>query len=260
MLAISGLTFGYGAAEPVLENVAFKVERGQFVCLIGPSGCGKSTLLRIVMGLQRARAGMIGLDVERRDIGFLFQGNALLPWRTARDNVALGLRARGQTRRAARAEADRWLASVGLDGLGERYPRELSGGQCKRVSIAQVLALKPRLLLMDEPFASLDAIVRRYITEDLLGWVENENTTVLMVTHDLEEAASIADRIVLMSNGPHARVKTTFDVPLGRPRDLEHVRERADYAALVGRLWDALSEEIHVPRRPRAVGKAVLAA
>lgn len=260
MLDISKLTFGYGSAEPVLENVSLGVERGEFVCLIGPSGCGKSTLLRIVMGLAQARSGIFKLDVDRRDVGFLFQKDALLPWRTARENVALGLRARGEPRKAAGAAADHWLESVGLAGLGDRYPRELSGGQCKRVSIAQVLALKPQLLLMDEPFASLDAIVRRYITEDLLTWVESEKTTVLMVTHDLEEAASISDRVVMMSNGPRARVKATFDVPFGRPRDLEHVRELRGYTPLVARLWSALSEEIHVPRRGARAAPDALAA
>lgn len=250
VLSISDLSFAYGkSARPVLEHVDLQVQRGEFVCLIGPSGCGKSSLLRVVMGLARAQAGQVRLGVDAADIGFLFQSNALLPWRSARDNVALGLKLRGMARAAARTEAERWLEAVGLQGLGDRYPRALSGGQQKRVAIAQVLALRPKFLLMDEPFASLDAILRRTITEDLLGWVERERTTVLMVTHDLEEAASIADRIVLLGNGPSARVKARFAVPLGRPRDLEHVREHPEYAPLVARMWDALSQEIHVNRR-----------
>lgn len=248
VLAISDLSFAYGSGRPVLENVDLQVRRGEFVCLIGPSGCGKSSLLRVVMGLAQARTGSVDLGVARGDIGFLFQDNALLPWRSARYNVALGLMLRGAKRAAAEAEAERWLDAVGLHGLGDRYPRALSGGQQKRVAIAQVLALRPKLLLMDEPFASLDAILRRTITEDLLAWVERERTTVLMVTHDLDEAASVADRIVLLGNGPGAHVAARFDVPLARPRDLAHVRELPDYAPLVARMWDALSREIHVPR------------
>lgn len=252
MLDIRDLSFAYGHAEPVLEGVDLHVDRGEFVCLIGPSGCGKSTLLRVAMGLQQARSGRVALDVSRDELGFLFQGDTLLPWRSARDNVALGLRTAGVPRRTARLEADHWLASVGLAGLGDRWPRELSGGQRKRVAIAQVLARRPRLLLMDEPFASLDAIVRRYITEDLLRWVADEGLTVLMVTHDLEEAAAISDRIVLLGGGPRAHVQQRFEVPLPRPRDLQRVRRQPAYAALVQRLWDAMAQEIDIPghRRP----------
>lgn len=253
MLDIHGLSFAYGAsAPPVLEDVDLHVGAGEFVCLIGPSGCGKSTLLRVIMGLQQARSGEVALEAAANDIGFLFQGDTLLPWRSARDNVALGLRTLGQSRRAARREAEHWLGSVGLAGLGDRYPRELSGGQRKRVSIAQVLARKPRLLLMDEPFASLDAIVRRYITEDLLRWVAGEQLTVLMVTHDLEEAAAISDRIVLLGSGPQAQVKQAFDVPLARPRDLQRVRQQPAYARLVQRLWQAMAQEIDIPGRTPA--------
>lgn len=257
MLHVAGLGFAYeGAAEPVLEGVDLDVARGEFVCLIGPSGCGKSTLLRAVMGLARACSGRIALDAAPGKVGFLFQGDALLPWRSARDNVALGLRTAGSSRRAARAEAEHWLASVGLAGLGARYPRELSGGQRKRVAIAQVLARRPQLLLMDEPFASLDAIVRRYITEDLLRWVADEQLTVLMVTHDLEEAAAVADRVVLLGSGPRAQVRCRFDVPLARPRDLQQVRQQPAYASLVRRLWDAMSGEIDIPGHRRDTAQA----
>lgn len=243
MLRIRDLELSYGA-EPVLEGVDLEVAEGEYVSLIGPSGCGKSTLLRAVMGLQRPSGGDVALDVERDQVGILFQDDALLPWRSARDNVALGLRNQGRPKADARHEADYWLRSVGLQGLETRYPRELSGGQRKRVAIAQVLALRPRLLLMDEPFASLDAIVRHYLTEDLLSWVEGEELTVLMVTHDLEEAVTVSDRLVLLGNGPRARVKGHFEVPLPRPRDLINAREHPGFTPLVRRLWDALSEEV----------------
>lgn len=247
MLDIRDLQMSYGA-EPVVENVDLAVAEGEFVSLIGPSGCGKSTLLRAVMSLQKPTAGEVKLDLKKRDIGFLFQDDALLPWRTARDNVALGLRIRGQSQVAARQEAMHWLESVGLGLFGDRYPRELSGGQRKRVAIAQVLALKPRLLLMDEPFASLDAIVRHYLTEDLLGWVEDEELTVLMVTHDLEEAVAVSDRVVLLGNGPRAHVKGRWEIDLPRPRDLLSVKEEPQFAATARQLWDSLSEEVRTPR------------
>ena len=250
MLKIRDLELSYGA-EPVLEGVDLDVRAGEFVSLIGPSGCGKSTLLRTVMRLQRPSAGEVSLDLPLDQVGFLFQDDALLPWRTARDNVALGLRIHGRSRPEARQEADRWLASVGLRGLEGRYPRELSGGQRKRVAIAQVLALKPRLLLMDEPFASLDAIVRHYLTEDLLGWVEGEDLTVLMVTHDLEEAVAVSDQVVLLGNGPRAHVKGRYTVPLPRPRDLMRAREHPGFTPLLRDLWDALSREVRTPRARR---------
>ncbi|NNC23576.1 ABC transporter ATP-binding protein [Salinisphaera sp. USBA-960] len=245
MLSISNLALAYGNAEPVLENVDLEVPQGEFISLVGPSGCGKSTLLRAVMGLQAPHGGHAELDIPAHEVGILFQDDALLPWRTACENVALGLRIHGTDKRAARAQANEWLAAVGLAQLAHRYPRELSGGQRKRVAIAQVLALRPKLLLMDEPFASLDAIVRHYLTEDLLKWVEGEGLTVLMVTHDLEEAVSVSDRVVLLGNGPRAHVKCRFEVPIARPRDPMRAREHPEFIPLLERLWDALSEEVH---------------
>lgn len=248
MIHISELAMAYrGNDAPVLENVNLEVGRGDFVSLIGPSGCGKSTLLRAVTGLQPPSRGKIELAVQDNEVGFLFQDDALLPWRTACDNVALGMRINGMPKKRAREQARHWLASVGLSELEDRYPRELSGGQRKRVAIAQVLSLRPRLLLMDEPFASLDAIVRHYITSDLLAWVEREGLTVLMVTHDLEEAISLSDQVVLLGNGPRARIKQQFEVPLPRPRDLNQVRQHPEFLSLTQRLWDALSEEVEAP-------------
>src|SRR5690625_2466609 len=158
MLHISDLSVVYGSEKPVLQHVQLELAAGEVMRLIGPSGCGKSTLLRVSRGLQAPASGKVQLSIAQDEVGFLFQDDALLPWRNARDNVALGLRARGVSRKQARGQADAWLHSVGLDGLGDRYPRQLSGVQRKWVSISQVLALRPRLLLMDEPFASLDAI------------------------------------------------------------------------------------------------------
>lgn len=248
MLHVSDLAVAYGDGPPVLSNVQLHLAAGEFMSLVGPSGCGKSTLLRVIMGLQQPAGGRVELDIDRLDVGFLFQDDALLPWRNARDNVALGLRARGMARGPARDKADAWLDSVGLDGLGDRYPNQLSGGQRKRVSISQVLALRPKLLLMDEPFASLDAIVRRYMIEDLLQWVEEDGITVLMVTHDLNEAVSVSNHVALMSNGPGARIKSTHAVPTAFRASSSAGSIHPDQPRLVARLWDELATEIALPR------------
>lgn len=250
MLRVSDLTLAYDA-EPVLEGASLEVGKGQFISLVGPSGSGKSTVLRAVMGLQQPSAGRIELAVDRAEIGILFQDDALLPWRTARQNVALGWRIRGRAKREALDDAEAWLARLGLAGFGDRYPRELSGGQRKRVAMAQVLALKPRLLLMDEPFASLDAIVRHRITEDLLGWVERENLTVLLVTHDLEEAQTLSDAVYLLSQGPRARIRERYEVPIPRPRDLVRSRLHPSFGPLLERLWHDLSQEVGGAETPR---------
>src|SRR5882757_3837726 len=202
-LRVRDLTISYGG-EPVLEGASLEVARGQFVSLVGPSGSGKSSLLRAAIGLQQPLAGTVEPDVAPAEIGILFQDDALLPWRTARDNVALGLTFRNIPRKSALVQADYWLDRVGLAGFEHRYPRHLSGGQRKRVALAQVLALTPKLLLMDEPFASLDAIVRARVVQDVATLVEEQQISVLLVTHDLEEAIALSDCIYLLSQGPHA--------------------------------------------------------
>lgn len=248
MLSAHGVTLSYGG-EPVLEGASLDLGAGQFVSLVGPSGSGKSSLLRAIMGLQPLSAGRIEtVGLERREIGILFQDDALLPWRTAIENVALGLKLQGADRRRALAEAQAWLARLGLAGFEGRYPRELSGGQRKRVALAQVLALKPRLLLMDEPFASLDAIVRARVTQDVVDLVESEGIGVLLVTHDLEEAIALSDRVYLLSRGPRAHVSQCYPVPVPRPRNLVKVRTHPKFGPLLERLWSDLSEAVEGPR------------
>ncbi|ESR24613.1 ABC transporter ATP-binding protein [Lutibaculum baratangense] len=238
------LRMRYGKAEPVIDGVSLDVASGQVVSLIGPSGSGKSTVLRAISGLHKPDGGEVKLSVEPREMGFLFQDDALLPWRTARQNVALGLRLRGTPKAEAFREADRWLARLGLSGLEKRYPRQLSGGQRKRVALAQVLALRPKLLLMDEPFASLDAIVRHHVTQDLLQWVEGERIAVLLVTHDLEEAQALSDAVYLLSRGPRARISASYPIDIPRPRDLIGVRGHPTFAPLLQRIWHDLSGEV----------------
>jgi NitT/TauT family transport system ATP-binding protein len=208
--------------------------------------------LRVIIGLQRPLSGSVDCEFAHGDIGILFQDDALLPWRTARDNVALGLGFRGMDRGRALEAADEWLERFGLTGFGDRYPRHLSGGQRKRVAIAQAMALKPKLLLMDEPFASLDAIVRARISQEVVELVEREKISVLLVTHDLEEAIALSDAVYLLSQGPRARVTERYPIPIPRPRDLVRARTHPAFAPLLERLWRDLSREVDQPSRAEA--------
>jgi NitT/TauT family transport system ATP-binding protein len=251
MLQVSNLVIGYGR-EPVVSGVSLEVAAGKFVSLVGPSGSGKTSILRAINGLLTPRSGEVDLNGGQKSLAFLFQDDALLPWRTARENVALGLRIRQVPKADALAQAEDWLARLSLDGLAKRYPHELSGGQRKRVAIAQVLALKPKLLLMDEPFASLDAIVRTRITQDLLMWVEREHMSVLLVTHDLEEALIVSDTIYLLSQGPRAGIRNSYKVPIPRPRDIFASRKHPAFAPMLEQLWHDMFEEVGAPRRALA--------
>ena len=242
MLHVSDLALGY-TEEPVVDGVSLEVSGGKFVSLVGPSGSGKTSILRAVTGLLTPRAGHVELNGSQDSLGFLFQDDALLPWRSARENVALGLRIRKASKNAALAEADSWLKRLGLEGFGHRFPHELSGGQRKRVAIAQVLVLKPKLLLMDEPFASLDAIVRTRLTQELLTWVERENMSVLLVTHDLEEALTVSDTVYLLSQGPRARIRKSYAVSIPRPRDVFATRRHPSFAPLLEQLWTDMFDE-----------------
>jgi NitT/TauT family transport system ATP-binding protein len=251
LLRIRNLTLGYGGREPVLADLDLSLGEAQFASLVGPSGSGKTSVLRAITGLQPPESGLIDLGIPREGIGFLFQDDALLPWRTARENAALGLRIRGASKTEALEGAEAWLARLGLAGLGGRYPRQLSGGQRKRVAIAQVLALRPRLLLMDEPFASLDAIVRARATQDLLDLVQREGTSVLLVTHDLEEAIAVSDVVHVLSGGPRARILASRAVPIARPRELLAVRGHPAFAPLLRQLWRDLEGASSPEMAPR---------
>jgi NitT/TauT family transport system ATP-binding protein len=242
-MRVRDLTISYGS-EPVLEGVNLAVGDGRFVSLVGPSGSGKSSLLRAVIGLQQPLSGTVETNLARSQLGILFQDDALLPWKTARDNVALGLSFNGMERSKALAEAEAWLERLDLVGFGDRFPRHLSGGQRKRVALAQVLALKPKLILMDEPFASLDAIVGARVVRDVVALVERGGISVLLVTHDLEEALSLSDEVYLLSQGPRAGITQHYTVPIPRPRDPVHSRTHPAFAPLYERLWADLSREV----------------
>ncbi|MCY4025670.1 MAG: ABC transporter ATP-binding protein [Acidobacteria bacterium] len=246
MLRVTGLAVGFGG-EPILDGIDLDVAAGEFATLVGPSGSGKTSILRVATGLLEPLRGTVEVGAGPHDVGFLFQDDALLPWRTVRRNVALGLRIRELPSSEADEQAEHWLSLLGLAGFGDRYPAQLSGGQRKRVAIAQILALRPRVLLMDEPFAALDAIVRTRITQELLDWVDRERLTVLLVTHDLEEAISASDVVHVLGQGPRATIRARHRVAIPRPRRVLEARGHPAFGPLLRRLWDDLAAEGPAP-------------
>lgn len=232
-----------------VERARLTVDHGEFVAIVGPTGCGKSTLLNVAAGLLKPASGSVRifgrpLTELNREAGYLFQADALFPWKTALDNVAIGLEITGAPREHARQRAQAFLASVGLGAFGNRYPHMLSGGQRKRVGLAQVLIRDPRILLMDEPFGPLDAQTRQIMGNLLLELWSTDRKAVLFVTHDLEEAIALADRVVIMSAGPSARIIGDWKVPLARPRDISEVRMEKEFHALHREIWGVLKEEV----------------
>jgi NitT/TauT family transport system ATP-binding protein len=232
-----------------VEKARLRIEHGEFVAIVGPTGCGKSTLLNVAAGLLRPVSGMVRifdapLTGLNREAGYLFQADALFPWKTAIDNVAIGLEIQGAPRAQALERAQGWLTSVGLGAFGNRYPHMLSGGQRKRVGLAQVLIRDPKILLMDEPFGPLDAQTRQIMGNLLLELWNADRKAVLFVTHDLEEAIALADRVVIMSAGPGARIIGDWRVPLPRPRDISEVRMEKEFHALHREIWSVLKDEV----------------
>ncbi|HET7411730.1 MAG TPA: ABC transporter ATP-binding protein [Pararhizobium sp.] len=232
-----------------VENAELRVDAGEFVAIVGPTGCGKSTLLNAAAGLIKPASGEVsvfgkpltGLNMLS---GYLFQQDALMPWKTAVENVAIGLEIAGTPRKHAREQARAWLARVGLGPFADRYPHMLSGGQRKRVALAQVLIRDPDIILMDEPFGPLDAQTRLIMGDLLLRlWTENRKA-VLFVTHDLEEAISLADRVVIMSAGPAAHIIGDFPIPLERPRDIGDIKLDPEFQKIQRDIWHMLKTEV----------------
>jgi sulfonate transport system ATP-binding protein len=240
---------GDGRVYTAVEKAQLAVADGEFVAIVGPTGCGKSTLLNVAAGLLRPASGTVRIfgralaDINA-DAGYLFQADALFPWKTAVDNVAIGLEVAGEPRGAALERAQTWLASVGLGGFTHRYPHMLSGGQRKRVGLAQVLIRDPKILLMDEPFGPLDAQTRQIMGNLLLDLWSRNRKAVLFVTHDLEEAIALADRVVIMSAGPSARIIGDWRVPIARPRDISEVRMQKEFHELHREIWSVLKDQV----------------
>jgi NitT/TauT family transport system ATP-binding protein len=238
-----------GASYQAVDRTSLDVADGEFVAIVGPTGCGKSTLLNVTAGLFAPTAGRVAIFGEtlgglNRQSGYLFQSEALFPWKTAIENVAIGLEVAGTPREQARPRAQEWLARVGLANFGSRYPHMLSGGQRKRIGLAQVLIRNPKILLMDEPFGPLDAQTRQIMGNLLLDLWSADRKAVLFVTHDLEEAIALSDRVVIMSAGPAARIIGDWRVALPRPRDMAEVKLDPAFHRLHREIWQTLKAEV----------------
>ncbi len=244
------VVFGVGSgAYRAVEHASLAVADGEFVAIVGPTGCGKSTLLNVAAGLIAPAAGRVGifgnpLTTLNRQAGYLFQADALFPWKTAIENVAIGLEISGAPKADARTRAQDWLTRVGLGNFADRYPHMLSGGQRKRVGLAQVLIRDPKILLMDEPFGPLDAQTRQIMGNQLLDLWNADKKAVMFVTHDLEEAIALSDRVVIMSAGPASRIIGDWKVPLARPRDIAEIKLDKAFHDIHREIWDKLKNEV----------------
>jgi len=252
-LALDNVTVTFvspdGARYTAVRETTLRVAPGEFVSVVGPTGCGKSTLLNVAVGLLAPSGGEVRVFGEalrslNRQAGYLFQSDVLMPWRTARTNVAAGLEFRGVEKREAGARAAQWLQRVGLSGFGDRYPHQLSGGMRKRVALAQTLILDPPIILMDEPFSALDIQTRQLMENQLLELWSANRKSVLFITHDLEEAISLSDRVIVLAAGPASHPIGEFAIDLPRPRDVAEIRLAPRFIELHGKIWRAMKDEV----------------
>ena len=251
-IAVGGLhkVFEAASGKPVvaLDDINITVRQGEFVCIVGPSGCGKSTLLRLLAGLEQPSSGQIRIEVGRRDRpvnAMVFQEQSTFPWMTVRQNTAFGLEMRGVGRRERDERVAYYMQKVGLTDFANAYPYQLSGGMRQRVCLARAFANEPEVLLMDEPFASLDEQTRILMQEELLRvWEEERGRTVVFITHSIDEAVLLADTVVVMTARP-GRLKATLPVPFPRPRgQLAQLRLRPEFAQLTFKIWQLLRDEV----------------
>jgi NitT/TauT family transport system ATP-binding protein len=245
-----------GQRYTAVRDVALTVGAGEFVSVVGPTGCGKSTLLNVAAGLLAPSTGEVhvfGAPLADRGAfpeglntraGYMFQAESLMPWRTALGNVKAGLEFRGLAAAEARERAEQWLRRVGLGGFGDRYPHQLSGGMRKRTSLAQVLALDPDIILMDEPFSALDIQTRQLMENEVLDLWSSKKKAVLFITHDLDEAIAMSDRVVVLSAGPASHPIGEFAVDLARPRDVAEIKTTPRFLELHAAIWAVLREEV----------------
>jgi len=237
-----------GNATVALRNFSMSVARGEFVAIVGPTGCGKSTTLNMITGLLKPTVGdvrVMGQPVTGIDprIGFVFQADAVFPWRSVEDNVAAGPIFRGKPKKEALELANEWIHRVGLAKFGKHYPHQLSGGMRKRVALAQTFINNPEILLMDEPFSALDMQTRTLMQDELLQLWSGNGGSVVFVTHDLEEAIALADRVFVLSARP-ATLKRVYEIDLPRPRVMSEVRYDPQFIELSRHIWDDLREEV----------------
>ncbi|MFD4974769.1 ABC transporter ATP-binding protein [Streptomyces sp. NPDC058424] len=252
-IEITGLTKRFltpaGEVFTALQGVSFTVEPGQFCAVVGPTGCGKSTTLSMVSGLDRPSEGSVRVGGREVDgitdgVSFMFQTDALLPWKTVLGNVLMGPVFRGVPKQQAQASARDWLRRVGLAGFEDRYPHQLSGGMRKRVAMAAALINEPKILIMDEPFGALDVQTKAIMSTELLSLWEQIRPSVIFITHDLDEAVALADRVVVMTSSPGS-IKAAFDIDLPRPRgSVQEIRFQPRFIELQQQIWDTLREEV----------------
>jgi NitT/TauT family transport system ATP-binding protein len=239
-----------GGIHTALRDLDMAVEPGEFCAVVGPTGCGKSTTLALISGLEPASEGEVNVfgkpvDGIQDGIGYVFQADAVFPWKTVLENVAAGPRYKGASNRDARERARDWISRVGLSGFEDRYPYQLSGGMRKRVGLAQSLINGPRILLMDEPFSALDVQTRSLMENELLALWAASSASVVFVTHDLEEAISLSDRVFVITAGP-GTVKSTYKVDLPRPRNVAEIRFQPRFAEIYEEIWKNLKDEVLV--------------
>ncbi|HEY3987211.1 ABC transporter ATP-binding protein [Cedecea sp.] len=253
-LQLHAVSYCYGQSRSqgertVLVETNLKILAGEFVSVVGPTGCGKSTLLKLCAGLLAPSSGHIAvfdkpLDGINSHAGYMFQDEVLLPWLTVLENVVLGLGYRGMPATQSDSLGRAWLARVGLSVVADYYPSQLSGGMRKRVALAQTLILDPDIILMDEPFSSLDIQTRQLMENELLALWEKKRSAVLFITHDLDEAIALADRVIVLSSGPGTHPIGEFSVPLSRPRDVTEIRTHPVFIGLHKQIWDVLRDEV----------------
>jgi NitT/TauT family transport system ATP-binding protein len=249
-----------GSIYTALRDVDLAVGPGEFCAVVGPTGCGKSTTLSLVSGLQRASEGEVlvhGQPVKgiTDGVAFMFQTDAVFPWKSVLANVAAGPLFRGTARREALVRARDWLRRVGLAGFEDRYPHQLSGGMRKRVALAQCLITEPRILLMDEPFSALDVQTRSIMSNELLGLWEESRPSVVFITHDLEEAIALADKVVVMTVGP-GTIKAVYHIDLPRPRTVQEIRFEPRFIELYQQIWESLRDEVQLAYARTTVAQA----
>ena len=238
-----------GERYTAVRDTTLSVGSGEFVSVVGPTGCGKSTLLNVAAGLLQPSSGNVRVQgaplsgINRR-AGYMFQAESLMPWRNARDNVLAGLQFAGVPEVEARRRADEWLSRVGLTGFETRYPHELSGGMRKRVALAQMLILDPEIMLMDEPFSALDVQTRQLMENELLELWSADRKSVMFITHDLEEAIALSDRVVVLAAGPATRPIGEFIIDLPRPRDVNEIRMTPRFVELHTDIWHVMKDEV----------------
>jgi NitT/TauT family transport system ATP-binding protein len=232
-----------GDTQPVLDHISIGVAKGELVALIGPSGCGKSTVLNILAGLVEPTEGMIHVNDADARISYVFQRPRLLPWRNVRRNVAFSLEQTKLSAGSRRRAVETAIARVNLEGHEQKYPHQLSGGMQQRVALARGLAIEPSVLLLDEPFGALDALTRSYMQEELLGIVRGSGTTALLVTHDIDEALLLADRVLVMSSRP-GRIKHELRVPFGPERSIDSLLQNPEYGRIRSELRHLLRPEV----------------